>query len=319
MTQPRPSKANPWEPDVAMSADHAARLIAAEFPELVPVHLELLGIGWDNTAYLVNENWVFRFPRRQIARDLIEIEARWLPVLAPCLPLPIPVPEYLGKPDETYPYPFCGYRLLAGRTACSGRFTLDDHMANADILAAFLSRLHSPDTAPKWLGSAPGDVIARTDLGRRTRVIMERLARLESRVPWVRDRGDAIRSLAQELSGARPRSGRGAWVHGDLYARHLLVDAENRVCGVIDWGDMHRGDIALDLSIAFSFLAPEARVRFCVAYGPVDLCEDPDLWQRARFQGLFYGVVLMDYGTETGDSALALVGENALTHALSGE
>ena len=37
------------------------------------------------------------------------------------------------------------------------------------------------------------------------------------------------------------------FVHGDLYSRHLLVDDAGRPCGVIDWGDCHVGDPAVDL------------------------------------------------------------------------
>ena len=46
-----------------------------------------MGAGWDNTAYLVNGEWVFRFPRRTIAVPLLEAEGRVLPKLAPRLPL----------------------------------------------------------------------------------------------------------------------------------------------------------------------------------------------------------------------------------------
>src|SRR6266849_3644209 len=39
---------------------------------------------------------------------------RVLPLLAPHLPLPIPAPEFVGIPDEGYPYPFAGYELIPG-------------------------------------------------------------------------------------------------------------------------------------------------------------------------------------------------------------
>ena len=67
-----------------------------------------LGAGWDNTAYLVNDTWVFRFPRRSIAVELLRNEAALLPALAPRLPLPIPQPCYLGEPDGRYPWCFAG-------------------------------------------------------------------------------------------------------------------------------------------------------------------------------------------------------------------
>jgi aminoglycoside phosphotransferase (APT) family kinase protein len=80
---------------------------------------------------------------------------------------------------------------------------------------------------------------------------------------------------------------------------------------VIDWGDAHLGDRALDLSIAFSFLPPAARPAFRAAYGPID----DATWDRARFRALFYGVVLVEYGLGIGDEAIRAAGAYALRAA----
>ena len=45
---------NAWDADTELSAQAAGELIAAQFPSLAPVRLELFGVGWDNAAYLVN-------------------------------------------------------------------------------------------------------------------------------------------------------------------------------------------------------------------------------------------------------------------------
>jgi aminoglycoside phosphotransferase (APT) family kinase protein len=103
-------------------------------------------------------------------------------------------------------------------------------------------------------------------------------------------------------------------VHGDLYARHFLVDGSNTPCGVIDWGDVHLGDPALDLSIAYSFLLPGARSAFQEAYGHTD---DTALWERARFRALAYGILLTHYGSEVGDEAIQAAGEYALNAVLT--
>jgi len=87
-----------WDADNQVTEQDAALLIERQFPDLAPAHLETLGIGWDNVAVLVNGRFVFRFPRRQIAAGLVQREARILPQLAPHLPYPIPVPEYVGTP-----------------------------------------------------------------------------------------------------------------------------------------------------------------------------------------------------------------------------
>ena len=69
----------PWSAEHDVSASLARELIETQFPKLTPVGVEPLGVGWDNTAYRVNDKFVFRFPRRQIAVELIRTEARVLP------------------------------------------------------------------------------------------------------------------------------------------------------------------------------------------------------------------------------------------------
>jgi aminoglycoside phosphotransferase (APT) family kinase protein len=112
----------PWAPERVVDAELARALIEAQFPQLAPVRADRLGEGWDNTVFSINEAWVFRFPRRQIAVPLIEAELRILPALPP-LPLPAPRPELRGAPGAGYPWPFAGYRLLPGRTADEAALT----------------------------------------------------------------------------------------------------------------------------------------------------------------------------------------------------
>ncbi len=102
--------------------------------------------------------------------------------------------------------------------------------------------------------------------------------------------------------------------HGDLYARHLLVDGAGRLCGVIDWGDVHAGQAAVDLGIAHGFLPPEARGAFLRAYGPVE----PGAWAFARLRALFYATALMLYADEEGDGALLREARVGLDHVLAG-
>ena len=56
-----PLAERPWAAEVEVTADIATSLIEAQCPPLSPVSLEPMGAGWDNTAYLVNGDWVFRF------------------------------------------------------------------------------------------------------------------------------------------------------------------------------------------------------------------------------------------------------------------
>lgn len=78
-----------WSPEVVVDRELVHRLIAGRFPELQLGALGPLGDGWDNSVRLVEDRWVFRFPRRAIARAGVERELALLPRLARLLALPI--------------------------------------------------------------------------------------------------------------------------------------------------------------------------------------------------------------------------------------
>ncbi|QRK10847.1 phosphotransferase [Archangium violaceum] len=297
-----------WEADITLTREDAARLVERQFPQLAPARLKPLGTGWDNAAYTVNGRWVFRFPRRKVAVGLLENESRLLPQLAAHLPLRIPEPVWLGRPEEDYPYPFAGYALLPGVTACAVTWTPEERLRNAATLGRFLAALHGIPVDDETLARGPGDELDRANLRKRAPMILERLAKLEADGAEVE--GAAVRAWMSRLVDTPPWKRRACWVHGDLYARHLLVDEHHRVTGVLDWGDMHLGDPAIDLTIAFTFLPPEARGAFREAYGDIDEAT----WDRARFRAFHYGVALVLYGRSEGDEAITRVGHDALRY-----
>lgn len=301
-----------WEADVDLNRTRAQALLETQFPELAPARLELLGVGWDNTACRVNGEWVFRFPRRELGARLTEREAAVLPRLVPHLPLPIPNPAWVGAPADGYPYAFVGYRQIRGRTACQVEWSEAGRSRCAAPLARFLKALHGIPVDDHTVAEGPGDELERWNMRRRLPMLRERLAAVAERVPEVDP--EAALDLAARLAETPPHTSRPVWVHGDLYPRHLLVDAEGLPTGVIDWGDVHLGDPALDLSLALTFLPESAGTAFQAEYGEVD----PETWARARFRALFYGVVLTHYGFETEDAAMTRTGIYALrsaTHA----
>src|SRR5262245_31693936 len=118
-----------WTPEKVVDLVLARSLIATQFPELALGAVEAFGVGWDNTAYLVSGEWVFRFPRRSIAAPLVMRETLLLPAVAPRVPVPIPVPRYVGSPSPEYPWAFAGYRLIPGRTASDAALADQARMA----------------------------------------------------------------------------------------------------------------------------------------------------------------------------------------------
>lgn len=266
----------------------ARKLIAETWPQLEPLELEMLDAGWDNTVYRVNKGLVFRFPRREVARSLLETELKVLPWLAPKLAVLIPVPRYRGEPSPTYPSVFAGYEFLPGTTLHRGGWNDGQKATLARPLGRFLAQLHAISVADASAVGVPiGDPIRKLDFGRYRAVIaaaIEPLVRTHVvDAVWPRlidDRLARIRHVDEPSTDTL--------VHGDFHGSQILV-AKGKLSGVIDWGDVHCGDPALDLAAVHALLAQSAHDGFFSEYGPVSAAR----WEVARGRAIvleFWGL-----------------------------
>lgn len=298
----------PWLPEFPVDRDLAAALIAAIRPDLAGRTPERVGEGWDNDVWRVDE-LAFRFPRRAMGVELIAVEARVLPALAPRLPVPIPAAEWVGAPGPLHPAPYLGHRFLPGTTADRIALTAAERARLAPSIAAFLAVLHqTPVTEARAMG-VPDDAF-RSDPNRRAIQIGERLPALAA--AGFPDAADGI--AARLVDAIEPASdAERRLCHGDFYARHLLVDDRRDLCGVIDWGDVCIADPAIDLSIAYALLPPAARPAFFAAYGPVDARTHAV----ARRYAMHSATALALYATDIGDAPLRAEAAVALGHSLS--
>jgi aminoglycoside phosphotransferase (APT) family kinase protein len=283
-----------WEAEVVVDQHAARRLIAAQFPSLELRGLRLLATGWDNTVWVVDDTWLFRFPRREIAIPGIAREIAVLPRLAPLLPSPIPRPELIGRPDEEYPWPFFGAPLLPGGEVAEAGLSDAARARLARPFGRFLRALHGPDALAALAAHAlPADPMGRADMAVRVPRTLDVLREVERLELW-----RAPASLAGVLEEARALSAvePSAVVHGDLHVRHLLVDPEGALTGVIDWGDLCQADPCVDLILFWSLLPPAAREEFLAAYGSVE----PERLLRARVLSLFLSATLLLYAEHEG-------------------
>ena len=306
-----------WDADFKIDLQTAKEVLTTQFPELEISQVEFLGEGWDNLAILARSSSVpevvsvFRFPRRHIGVKLIEIESRFLPDIAKSLPIPISAPIYFGKASDKFPYPFAGYPFLEGEPAFDGLKSETLLHSNSRRIAEFLKALHSLPLDEVTKKSAPDDEIGKTNLKRRATRIKERLTKHSGDF----DGGTIsnLIALSVELAETPPLHREKCWIHGDLYPAHFLIDVSGNVSGVIDWGDLHFGDPALDLSIAFTLLPGSARSAWRESYGEID----EDSWRRARFHAIHYGAVLFDYGRAIANEKFITMGRRALSNVLT--
>lgn len=279
-----------WTPDRPVDAALAGRLIAKQFPRMDLRSLAPVGAGWDNAVFCADGRY-FRFPLRQFAVAGVRKEIACLPVLARLVP-GVPAPTHVGEPDSEYPWPFFGYVPLPGREACAAALGPDARFRLARPLARYLRQLHAPQIAAALNGPLPGDVFGRLDMIKRVPLTEQRYAQCRQKYgPLPLSETAAIAILESARGG--PRLPATAVVHGDLHFRHVLVDEHDDFAGVIDWGDMHLGDPAVDLMIAWGLLPPRARAEFWDEYGPVTDHQR----RQSRLLALFLALTLLDYGS----------------------
>ena len=211
----------------------------------------------------------------------VQKEHRWLPSLAPFLPLPIPVPLAKGIPGHGYPWPWSVYHWLDGENATLERIT--DLPQFAISLAEFLlalQRIDAVDGPPAGTHNFfRGGPLTTYDA--ETRATIETLAE------------EIEADVASNIWEAALKStwhGAPVWVHGDVASGNLLVK-NGRLNAVIDFGCAGVGDPACDLVMAWTFFSGESREAFRATLGL-----DRATWARARGWALWKALnTLVEY------------------------
>ncbi|WP_434445118.1 phosphotransferase [Lentzea sp. E54] len=227
-----------------------------------------LGEGWDSIAVLVGGRWVERRPRRPGIGPQLVRESVVMPWLAPRLPLPVPVPVVVSEEPLVVRHELVPGEEVVEFTAVQGR-----------QLGEFLRALHAaPVAEASRLGAGPMSLP------------MARF-RAEVRVPG------GERLLAK--IGGLPAD---TLVHGDLGPEHVL-GRDGVLTGVIDFGDLHVGDAAIDLAWALHSTPPEFANALAETYGVTPrLRERALIWHQL---GPWHEVL---HGNDIGDPEVVRIG-----------
>jgi aminoglycoside phosphotransferase (APT) family kinase protein len=263
----------------AITPELVSRLVAAQFPRwadlpVTPVELD----GWDNTTFRLGEDLAVRLPSADWYVAQVDKEHRWLPILAPQLPLPIPRPLAKGIPGSGFPRPWSVYRWLAGQYATMDR--VRDLSRFATDLADFLAALYRIDPAD---GPEPGE---------------NNFFRGGPLTIYDTETREAISALKAEIDTAGATEvwdaalaatwhGPAVWIHGDVTAANLLV-VDGRLSAVVDFGCSAVGDPACDLTMAWTFFSGDSREVFRNG-----LSLDESTWARGRGWALWKALITL--------------------------
>jgi aminoglycoside phosphotransferase (APT) family kinase protein len=289
---------------VDIDAALVQRLLAAQFPDWADLPVEPVpSPGTDNSLYRLGGDKVARLPTRPRTALTLEKERRWLPRLAPFLPLPVPVPLAEGVPAEGYPFSWSVYRWLPGKAAVDEPIA-DLRQASSD-LAGFLAALQRFDPSD---GPLPGE----HNFGRGEPI----RARDEPVRAAIDSLGQSIDArsvtVAWESALRAPDWNRPpVWIHGDLDARNVLVE-NGRLSAVIDFGSLGVGDPATDVMVAWKLFSGESRDLFRNA-----LSVDDATWARARGWALSQALIALAYYTMETNPQLVREAQSWLAEVLA--
>jgi len=259
--------------EIEIDAALVRRLLAAQFPRWADLPIERVhSAGTDHAIYRLGEAMAVRLPRIHWATGQAEKERRWLPVLAPHLPLAIPVPLAMGMPGEGYPWQWSVAPWLEGENATVDR--IGDPREAAVDLARFVAALQriDPTGGPP---AGPDNFFRGVPLAERDAGVRAAIAAVES---WPDADLDTEAVTAAWATALRAPAWHGppVWIHGDLLPGNLLV-VGGRLSAVIDFGCLGVGDPAADVSVAWTLFSGESRAAFRAALGV-----DDATWARGR-------------------------------------
>lgn len=281
-----------------MGVDVVRSLLADQLPGLV-APLRRVAPGPDGVLYRLGRDLAVRLPRHQQGARSTCRQQRWLPVLAPRLPCPVPQPVFCGSPARGYPWPWTISSWFVGRPLTA--LGLRERSSCAPALGYFLARLHAP-TPP----DAPTSKLRGVPLAERGDLLAGQLAVLAA------DQARAVRRLWPRLCATPSWYGPPLWLHGDPWPGNVVV-RENRVVAVVGFGDLTTGDPATDLALGWLAFDRVGRRLLADAYAGAGYLH-PDTWTRARGWALCLAVALI---AGADDPARAAVGWRGLHQVLT--
>ncbi|MFI1919879.1 aminoglycoside phosphotransferase family protein [Nocardia sp. NPDC020380] len=289
--------------EIEISADLVRDLLREQHPDLAGLAIREVAGGWGNQMWRLGDELAVRMQRMDPTPELQLKERRWLPVLAPRLPLPV----RFGEPSERFPKHWTVMTWVPGDPLDHSMITRGTH--SADTLAGFLRALHvaAPDDAPigRDRGAHPGNYTDRFETV------------LQAVVPD--DMAVDVRSVWDAAVAADEWEGPPVWVHGDLHPANVVV-SDGTLSGIVDFGDMFAGDPAWDLAAAWVLLPAGTAARFFDMYAHANEAAIRRARGLAALKSLF--LMLMgqngDRGLPGGKPHWGPVGQASLDRVLNG-
>lgn len=214
--------------------------IQKDFPDFNISSIKKIGEGDNSKAFLVNEEYVFRFPKNKEAKMQMQREIVVLPIIKPFLILQIPESKFIS-PDLS----FLGHKIITGTPLTSIIYnSLKRNIRNSiqHSIGNFLLQLHRIDLS------------LLKDCNLETMNLKEEyFENFEQARDFIypniskTKRKTITRLFTNYLGDAENFEYKPVLIHADFSEDHILIDTVNKqITGIIDFGDIVFGDPAYD-------------------------------------------------------------------------
>lgn len=280
--------------EIDVDAEEYKKTIEKCFPQIQIRSVKPNDEGWDFFVLEINDELIFRFPRRQDGEISLEREFLLLPKLAKRLSVHIPHYEFVWNGDANSKR-FGGYRKIEGVPLTREHFkcTRSKHLARQ--LSKLLSEFHRFP-----IHEAMQAKISRTSSAQWRQQYRNKYARVREQCFPLLDaptRAKAASVWETFLADDANFQFKPVLIHADLGGEHILCDP-NGIAGIIDWGDASIGDPALDFT---GLLRVYGRDFAEQVLGKYQRETDSTFWQRlvfysrrVPFSKILYGVNMTD-------------------------
>ena len=207
-----------------------------------------LGEGYASEVVESKNGLVFKIAKNHRVQKTYKREHTLLKLLSSKIKgFDIPYPEYYIESSNSFPYGLLGYKKIEGEILDPEKIRGGNLRTIASRIADFLLQIHSIDTSSPEI----------TDLGLETcPPPLEEIKHTWINVSdWLRSNlneeeyfkmhdfwKEAELFLQSDMQPVRV-------VHGDIWFENILTDKESHVVGVIDFGNVKIGDIAIDFAV----------------------------------------------------------------------
>lgn len=267
------------------------------YPQLTLCSVRFNSSGQNNDVLIINETFIFRFPKHPHAIKQLEIETAILTEIQDKITLDIPNPTFKNLEFLTVGKTFIGYQLISGEPLWHERlYNIHDNKiidGLAAQLANFLKELHSVPITKALARELP------------VYDLRDEWANLYARVqeklfPHMRPnaRDWVVSHFETFLSNPGNFKYSPVLKHGDFGTSNILFDPKTQtINGVIDFGGAGLGDPAYDAAGILSGYGESFVRRFYKTYPEIE-----SFWERIWFYKGTFALLEALFGIENNDS-----------------